>query len=261
MLTDFGDRDNFVGVMKGVILKINPRANIVDLCHNVRPQDVGQAAFMLKNSFRYFPKGTVHLAVVDPGVGSSRKAILVKTKDYYFVGPDNGLLHPSLGCEDIEGVVHITQEKYFLKPVSRTFHGRDVFAPVAARVSLGEDIRAFGRSIAGIKRLELAEPEISRDKLTGRVVYIDGFGNLVTNISEASFKSFAGSSGFRIAVGGQSLRRVSASYEEAAKGRLLAVFGSFGNLEISKAKGSAEKALSAGYGTQVRVTRITHKTR
>jgi len=253
ILTDFGQRDNFVGVMKAVILKINPKAKIVDLCHNINPQDIQEGAFILKNSFRYFPKGTVHLVVVDPGVGSSRKKVLVKTQDYYFVAPDNGVLSPALCKEVIQGIVEITEEKYFLKPVSDTFHGRDIFAPVAAYLSLGRDIYDFGKRIKGIKPLDLSEPKRFKNKLIGEVIYIDHFGNLITNITKDEFRDFIGDSDFKICVKKHMINKISHSYQEANRNLPLAIFDSFGNLEISLAFLSAAKYLSLGKGTVVEV--------
>jgi len=253
LLTDFGDKDNFVGVMKGVILKINPRLKIIDLCHNVKPQDILQAAFLLKNSFKYFPKGTVHLVVVDPGVGTKRRKILVKTKDYYFVAPDNGVLDLSLQGENIEKIIEITNDKYFLKPVSNTFHGRDVFAPVAAYLSLGKRIDDFGKRIKGIKHLNLPVPKRVKNILLGEVIYIDHFGNLITNITKDGFKDFLKDSNFKIYIAGRLITKISHSYQEAKKNKPLAIWNSFGNLEISVAGACAKECLSADLKTPIKI--------
>lgn len=255
LLTDFGDKDNFVGVMKAVILNINPQAKIIDLCHNVKPQDIMEAAFLLKSSFKYFPKATVHLVVVDPGVGSRRRKILVETKNYYFVAPDNGVLSPSLEAEEAEGIVEITKDEYFLRPVSDTFHGRDIFAPVAAWLSLGKGIDAFGKRIKVIKRLILSKPKSLRNKLVGEVVYIDCFGNLVTNITRSAFEGFIRGSGFKICIQEETIHKISRSYQEVRKNKPLAVFDSFGNLEISIAQANAKECLSAAKGTTVQITK------
>lgn len=201
LITDFGLKDNFVGVMKAVILKINPKAQIVDICHEVKPQDILEAAFLLRGSFRYFPKGSVHLVVVDPGVGSPRKKIIAKTKNYYFIGPDNGVLAFALKDEPPIDIVEITSQRYFLKPTSDTFHGRDVFAPTSAYLSRtldkvrdlsqGEDIRKFGRRIKSIQELSLPKVKVSSlDSFAGEIIYIDRFGNLVSDIDKDTLENF-----------------------------------------------------------------------
>lgn len=239
-LTDFGLDDNFVGVMKGVILGINPDVRIVDITHNVKPQDITGAAFLLKSSYKFFPKGTIHLVVVDPGVGSRRKAIIVKTKDYIFVGPDNGVLSLALKECRIEKIINITNKKYFLKPVSNTFHGRDVFAPVSGLLSKGDAIGRFGERIKEYKRLEIPKPTLSE----GEIIYIDHFGNLVTNIGKAIIK--------KIQFKGVSINKINTGYMETKKGHPLAIFGSSGNLEISVNQGSAKKYFHAKIGDKVR---------
>jgi len=243
LLTDFGNKDNFVGVIKGVILKINPQAKIIDLSHNVTPQNIFEAAFLLKSSFKYFPKDTIHLVVVDPGVGSKRRKLLVKTKDYYFVAPDNGVLSPALKGGGPKKIVEITNDRYFLKPVSDTFHGRDVFAPVAAHLSLGKRIGALGRRIETIKHLALPLTRRLKNKLIGKIVYVDHFGNLVTNITRADFADFIKDRGFKIHIANYQINKISRSYEEGEKGRPSAIFDSFDNLEIFLGQASAKERL------------------
>lgn len=244
LLTDFGLEDNFVGVMKGVILGINPVARIVDITHNVRPQDIMSAAFLLKGSYKYFPKGTIHLVVVDPGVGSKRKAIIVKTEDYIFVGPDNGVLSLALDECKIKKIIHITNVNYFLKPVSDTFHGRDVFAPVTGYLAKGIQLEKFGREVREYKKLDI--PKVKAGK--GQIIYIDRFGNLVTNIP----KGVSGKIQFK----GISIDKISSSYAEVEIGRPLAIFGSFGNLEISIRNGSAKDYFRAKIGDEVRIGKV-----
>lgn len=244
-----------MGVMKAVILKINPRVRIIDLCHRVRPQDILEAAFLLKGSFRYFPKGTVHLVVVDPGVGSKRKKILVKSRDYYFIAPDNGVLSPVLTDEPIQKIIEIINEKYFLKHFSSTFHGRDIFAPVAGYLSLGKNIEVFGKRLNSIKQLDLAIPRKAKDKLIGEVIYIDHFGNLITNIRKDQFRDFVANSSFKIHIAGKELRKLSRSYQEVEKNKPLAIFSSFGNLEISVREANARKFLSADKGTLIQIVK------
>lgn len=253
LLTDFGLQDNFAGVMKAVILNINPGAKIIDLCHQVKPQGIFEAAFLLKGSFRYFPKGTIHLVVVDPGVGSKRKKILVKTRDSYFIAPDNGVLWPALAEERIQKIIEITNEKYFLKPLSHTFHGRDIFAPVASHLSLGKRVEVFGKGLNSIRQLDLPTPRRLKDKLAGEVIYVDRFGNLITNINQDEFRDFVANSNFKIYIAGRELNKISRSYQEAEKNRPLAIFGSFGNLEISAREANARQFLSADKGTPVQI--------
>jgi S-adenosylmethionine hydrolase len=256
LLTDFGEQDNFVGVMKGVILKINPQAKIIDLCHNVKPQDINEAAFLLLNSYKYFPKDTVHLVVVDPGVGSKRKRLLVKTKDYLFVGPDNGVLSLALKGEVIQGIVQITNEDFFLKPVSDTFHGRDIFSPVVAYLSLGRRIDDFGKRIKTIKQLSVPEPRKLKNKLIGKVIYIDHFGNLVTNISRQDFIGWIKDSHFKICIASEVIKKISHSYQEGKKFKPLAIFNSFGNLEISVKEDSAQRFFSVNKRMAIKIIKI-----
>ena len=266
LLTDFGLDDNFVGVVKGVILAINPDAKIVDVSHNITPGDILQAAFLLESSYRYFPRGTVHLVVVDPGVGSERKAIIVKTRKYYFVGPDNGVLSLALKREGkIIDIVSITNQRFFLKPVSSTFHGRDIFAPVAAYLSRGTNITEFGVSQSRTYvHLEFPQPEIILTKvraktggkvkaLRGQIVYIDRFGNLVTNLQENVFQRFTEGGNFRIGLKDEIINKISRSYLQTQRDKPLAIFGSFGTLEISINRGSARDYFGVRRGQRVSV--------
>lgn len=254
LITDFGLSDNFVGVMKAAILKINPKARVVDICHQVRAQDIRQAAFLLSSSFRFFPRGTVHLAVVDPGVGSRRRKIIVRTKDYYFVAPDNGLLAFALKDEPPKKIIEITNEKYFLKPVSCTFHGRDIFAPVSAYLSKGESAGEFGRAVKSFRALELPAVKINSRELTGEIIYIDNFGNLVSNIDRSALESFIRNKRFSIRLKNNTLRRLSRAYMEGAALQPLALIGSFGCLEIAVNAGSARDYLKADKGDKIKVS-------
>ena len=255
ILTDFGLSDNFVGVMKGVILNINPRVNLVDITHNVEAGDIDVGAFLLKSSYKFFPKGTIFLAVVDPGVGTERRAVVIQSKNYIFVGPDNGLMSLAVYSDGIKNIVAIKNEKFFLKPVSCTFHGRDVFAPVAAHLSKGEKPYAFGRRINSIKMLDWPKPEVIKKNKTleGKVVYIDKFGNLATNIDRTLFKGFISKEPFKITIKNRTITSISNSYQEVTRGRVLAIFGSHGFLEISANQGSAREILGVNKGTVVRV--------
>lgn len=180
LLTDFGYDDPFVGQIKGVILKINQNAKIIDITHGIKPQAVEDAAFVLWRSFKYFPKGTIHLSIVDPGVGSQRKALIVKSQGHYFIAPDNGLL--SYVIKEPFVCISIENPKYFLQKESPTFQGRDVFAPAAAWLSTGVSISEFGKPLKEIFLLEELNPLILKDRIVGKIVYIDRFGNAITNI-------------------------------------------------------------------------------
>jgi S-adenosylmethionine hydrolase len=182
LTTDFGTCDWFVGTMKGVIASLAPGTTVVDLTHDLPPGDIRGGAFALAASHRFFPKGTVHVAVVDPDVGSNRKAIAVQTAKAVFVGPDNGVLSWALAKEKVTAIHALENEAYFVQPVSRTFHGRDVFAPVAAHLSRGVPIRKLGPALKGFVRLDWPEPQARRGGFEGEVVYIDRFGNAITNL-------------------------------------------------------------------------------
>ncbi len=251
LLTDFGLKDNFVGVMKGVILKINPKVQIVDISHSITPQNIFEGAFLLANSYKFFPKKTIHLVVVDPGVGSKRRPILVQTEGYFFVGPDNGVLSFALRNEKIKKIIHLTDSSYFLKPVSDTFHGRDIFAPVGAHLSLGRKIGGFGKTLREIKNLKLPEVRLDKDLLIGEIIYIDRFGNLITNITKDGFNAFLGKRDFAIELKGILLDKVSGSYSEVDRFSPLAIWDSFSYLEIAINQGSAKEFFSAKIGSKV----------
>ena len=253
LLTDFGLTDNFVGVMKGVILKINSRVRLVDITHQVAAHDIAEAAFLLKGSYKYFPRGTIFLVVVDPGVGSKRRPIIIRSKNYLFVGPDNGVLEPAACADGIREIVAIENKRYFLKPVSGTFHGRDIFAPVAAYLSKGQKPNVFGRLLDSLKQSGIPLPEVSKGTLKGEVVYIDRFGNLVTNIDEGLFKHFRRNKKFKIKIKDTKIDSLAGSYEAVRPGKPLAIFGSFGSLEISVNKGRAEKYFCAERGLAVKI--------
>ncbi|MCM8781374.1 MAG: SAM-dependent chlorinase/fluorinase [Candidatus Omnitrophica bacterium] len=253
LITDFGYKDNFVGVMKAVILKINPKVTIVDLCHEIEPQDVLGASFLLRGSFGYFPLGTVHLVVVDPGVGSKRKRLLVQTKDYFFIGPDNGVFWFALKDETILKIIEITNERYFLKPVSDTFEGRDIFAPVAAYVSKGECVEKFGKITDSLMPLEFPELKKNNRYLIGEIIHIDNFGNLISNIDKNTFDNFTKDRRFKIVIEGVVINKISQGYFEGSSLRPLALFDSFGYLEVAIKNGSAQKLLKVEKGAKLKV--------
>jgi S-adenosylmethionine hydrolase len=257
LLTDFGTRDGYVGMIKGVIRRINPKIEIIDLCHEIPPQDIFEAAYILHTSYRYFPQRTIHLSVVDPGVGTGRKIVCLKTKDYFFLAPDNGLLTFILENEKIEKMVEVTSKRYSLKTVSNTFHGRDIFAPLAAHLSLGLDLGKLGRKVKSFEKIEVAKPVLSsKGTLKGRIIHIDPFGNLVTNISRDIFEYFSGKFPrvkIRIRIGREEISRISKSYAESKPGELLALFGSANFLEVSLNRGSAQKFLGSVKGEEIKV--------
>lgn len=254
LLTDFGIQDHFVGVMKGVIANINPEAAVIDIAHDIPPFDIFQAAFLLKSAYPYFPSHTIHIVVVDPGVGTSRRMIVVSTEKGYFIAPDNGVLSYVFAAEDATEIREITADHYFLKPRTGTFDGRDVFAPVAAWMSKGVSISSLGEIITDYKKYDLPQPTpIGQGTLRCRIVYADRFGNLISNLSREMFRSLLDKSEgrrFGFQIGEQTLSKISLSYAEGEKGELLAIFGSSGFLEFSVNRGNAMKMIGAGAGKE-----------
>ncbi len=270
LTTDFGLSDAYVACMKGVILGINPKITIVDISHSVEPQNIAQAAFILHIAYRYFPDDAIHVVIVDPGVGSQREAIILRTPSAYFVAPDNGVLsyiidelHP---LDDTfsyhESRVHlvkrirenikaisITNPNYWCQPVSNTFHGRDIFAPVAAHLSLGVPIQEFGEEINSLNAFSPLMPHYdSTENLVGHVLHIDHFGNLITNVSNIDFSQ----KNVTVKIGKHRITGISRSYAEI-KG-LAVISGSSGYLEISLSNGNAAASLGARVGDQVKLT-------
>jgi S-adenosylmethionine hydrolase len=245
LTTDFGFADGFVGTMKGVIYAVNSQAAIIDISHEIDPQDVSAAAFLFAASYRYFPDGTVHVVVVDPGVGSQRRAVAVETKKHYFVAPDNGVLTLALKQEKIIKSIELTNPEYFLDEVSDTFHGRDIFAPVAAHLSLGVGIEKLGHEAGELREIRFPEPEVSQSGIKGHIIHIDKFGNLITDIHHELFNSVISDAQFSIKIAGIELDKISRSYADVAEREPLAIFNSFGNLEIAVNCGSAAEKLKA----------------
>jgi S-adenosyl-L-methionine hydrolase (adenosine-forming) len=245
LTTDFGLSDPYVGIMKGVILGINPGACIVDICHQVEAGSVINGAAMLEEAYGFFPKGTIHVAVIDPGVGGVRRPIVARTRDYFFVGPDNGLFWPIFEKETDVTVIHLTREAYFLPHVSRTFHGRDIFTPVAAHLSLGADLLSMGRTIMDPVVLRMPVAHQEGDVLHGQIIRMDHFGNLITNISEQDLVRFAATGHVTVIVGQMIIKDIKGAYSESAKGEALALMGSSGYLEIAVNQGRAGDLLGA----------------
>jgi len=253
LTTDFGLQDPFVGIMHGVVLNIAPEARIVDVCHSVQSFDVLDGALIIAQAYRYFPARTIHVVVVDPGVGSERRAILAETEQYAFVAPDNGVLSLVEAREPRFTVRHITADRYFLQPVSQTFHGRDIFSPVAGWLSKGIAPADFGPEITNHVRLNL--PRVERDgdrSLTGAVIRVDKFGNLITNLTESdAARLFATPEAAKLTIAGRLITRICRSYADGRDQELFAVVGSSGLVEIALRQASAAEKLRVGSGETV----------
>lgn len=252
LLTDFGNRDGFAGVVKGVLLSHCPRARIVDLSHEISPQDVTGAALVLASAVDYFPAGTVHLAVVDPGVGSQRRALAVETEDFVLVGPDNGVLSLAARRRSWRRIVHLDRAEAFLPRPSRTFHGRDVFAPVAAKIACGVAPGDLGTEVDDMVEISLPQPRRTDSVLEGEVVYIDRFGNLISNLRMEDLCDFRPED-LSVSIGGVQIVGISSHYAEVREGKPLALWNSWGHLEIAVRNGSAARHLRVRPGDRVEV--------
>jgi S-adenosyl-L-methionine hydrolase (adenosine-forming) len=257
LTTDFGLNDHFIGTMKGVILNIAPEAEIVDICHAVQAFDILDGALALAQAYSYFPPHTVHLVVVDPGVGSARRPILASSEKYSFVAPDNGVLSLMYAREERLKVRHITAEHYFLQPLSHTFHGRDIFAPVAAYLAKGVDPEKFGAEIEDFVRFHAPKPKpIDARTVRGVVLKVDRFGNLITNFTRENIPGLFGptAQAFKIAVGKREVTVLRRHYAEGAPGEVFAIVGSMGYLEIAANRAAAAQLVGAAKGSEVNVT-------
>jgi S-adenosyl-L-methionine hydrolase (adenosine-forming) len=253
LTTDFGVTDHFTGVMKGVILNIAPRATIVDITHEVTPFEITEGAFTLAESYRYFPQGTVHIAVVDPGVGTARRPLLVEAGGHFFIGPDNGLFTMIYDREPHQ-VRAITNQSFFRPDVSRTFHGRDIFAPCAAHLTKGATPAKFGKRIHDYAQLGLIKPrQIARRIWSGIVLKADRFGNLITNLHIDTLPDIR-SRPFELLVGIQSIPGLAATFGDCAPGEVANIIGSSGYLEVAVNQGSAARTLGCGPGAPVEIT-------
>jgi S-adenosylmethionine hydrolase len=255
LLTDFGTRDHYAGTMKGVALGICPDATLVDISHDIAPHDVLSGALELAASYKYFPPGTIFLAVVDPGVGSSRRALAAEAGGYRFVAPDNGVLTLVFKEAAPKRVVEITERRYARPTVSRTFEGRDRFAPAAAWLAKGIELTGLGRALTTWQTLTVPEPVATATQLVGEILRVDRFGNLVTNVDRRTFDRFAGAGGIDIAAGPHAVAKVVATSAEADPGEVCALFGSTEHLEIAVNGGSAAGRLQLERGAGVTVTR------
>ncbi len=253
LTTDFGLQDAYVGAMKGVILGIAPGARLVDLCHQIPSQDVAAGAFVLYSAYRCFPAGTVHVAVVDPGVGSARRGILVETPSYRFLGPDNGLFSPIYAAEQVERIVEVRNRDLALPEVSATFHGRDIFAPAVAHLCRGVPVDAFGPPVSDPVRLDLWAVAVEAGGVRGHIVHVDRFGNGITNLSRSQIEATAGDRPLRVEAAERMFDRLSRTYADVPEGEALVLYGSQDTLEISVNGGSAEETLGVQRGDGVRV--------
>ena len=257
LLSDFGTRDHYAGTLKAVVLSVCPDATLVDIGHEIPAHDVLAGALELAACYRYFPAGTIFLVVVDPGVGSSRRGIAADCGDYKFVAPDNGVLSAVFRETPPKKVVELTERKYARPTVSRTFEGRDRFAPAAGWLAKGIALVSLGRSIADFHVIDLPRPVVAAREITGEVVRVDRFGNLITNIDRRTLEHFSGAGAIVISIGGRDLARIVATYAEAPAGELCALFGSTDHLEIAVNAGDAAQSLGLARGAGVEVRLVS----
>ncbi|MGD0417724.1 MAG: SAM-dependent chlorinase/fluorinase [Terriglobales bacterium] len=255
--SDFGLNDHFIGAMKGVILEIAPEAQIIDISHAVQPFDILDGALTISQAYSYFPAGTVHMVIVDPGVGTTRRPVLMVGERHMFVAPDNGVLSLIYDREERISVRHVTAEHYFLQPRSNTFHARDIFSPVAAYLAKGVEPDRFGDEITDYVRFGAPRPKpVDERTLRGVVLKVDRFGNLITNITPQDAPQLfeATPPVFKIAIGTKAqATRMCASYAEGGPGEVFGILGSMGFLEVASNRGSAYQLLGAGKGSEVNV--------
>lgn len=257
LLTDFGNENGFVGVMKGVILQIAPSARIVDIAHDLPPFSIPAASFLNHWSYGYFPVGTIHLCVVDPGVGTRRRILIAELDGHRFVAPDNGLLTPILERPNVS-IVHATNKRYWLDNISNTFHGRDIFSPIAAHLANGVPISSMGGSIHDHLRLYVPSPRIHRDIIDCHVCYIDRFGNLITDLDRTVFLEWCHQNGcgekeIVILFQDHCIVGLSRSYGEKSHGELLAVFDGYNRLEIAISGGNAAITTGLGFEAPIKI--------
>ena len=256
LTTDFGLNDHFIGTMKGVILGIEPEAQIVDICHSVQAFDVLDGALTISQAYSYFPSGTVHMVIVDPGVGTARRPLVVTSERHHFVAPDNGVLSLVYQREERLSARHVTSEHYYLQPVSQTFHGRDVFSPVAAYLAKGVDPAKFGDEVTDFVKFSAPKPKAANENtLRGVVLKVDRFGNLITNISpqDAPMLFSGNPPAFKIVVGKREITEIKAAYALGAPGEVFGILGSMGYLEIAANRAAAAQLLGLNRGADVNI--------
>jgi S-adenosyl-L-methionine hydrolase (adenosine-forming) len=252
LTTDYGSNDHLVGTLKGVILKINPEANIVDITHHVTPYDLLDGALAIGSAYSYFPPRTIHVVVVDPGVGTDRRPLLVSGETQYFVAPDNGVLSLVFEREESLVVRHANVEHYYLQPVSKTFHGRDIFAPIAAWLSKGSQASSMGDEITDHKKFSMPKPKAAEGALKGVVLRVDSFGNLVTNFRAEDLPAQSLENGkVQFQLGNHTVSRLVDTFAQGAPGEAFAYVGSNGFVEIGINRGNASRSMGVGRGVQV----------
>ncbi|MDQ3071557.1 MAG: SAM-dependent chlorinase/fluorinase [Acidobacteriota bacterium] len=254
-LTDFGTRDHYAGVMKGVVLSICPESTVIDVSHDLPPHDVAAAAYELAATYKFFPAGTIFVTVVDPGVGSTRRGIAVEAGDWKFVAPDNGVLTMVLRETPAKRAVELTERRYARPTISRTFEGRDRFAPAAAWIAKGTAMTALGRPAHDLVELDLPGMEETREEIQGAVVRIDRFGNAITNIDRKAFDRLAAGRAVVIEALGKPVARIVATYTDIGPGEVCALFGSTEHLELAVQSGSAAEKIGLTFGSQIAVKR------
>jgi S-adenosylmethionine hydrolase len=255
LLTDFGNRDHYAGTMKGVALGICHDATFVDITHDIPPHDVLAGALELAASYKYFPRGTIFLVVVDPGVGSTRHPLAAEAGGCRFVAPDNGVLTLVFKESPPKRVVELTERRYARPTVSRTFEGRDRFAPAAAWLAKGIDLSGLGRALTSWHTLAVPEPVLAENQIAGEVLRVDRFGNLVTNVERRIFEQFAAAGGIEIVAGAHVVGKVVATYSDVNPGAVCALFGSSEHLEVAVNGGSAAQRLRLARGARISITR------
>ena len=260
LTTDFGLTDPYVGIMKGVILSINPQVNIIDISHAIGAGNIAGGATVLKEACSWFPEGTIHMGVIDPGVGGDRRPLLIQTRKYFLVGPDNGLFTPFINSDDLISAIHLDQSRFFLPDVSSTFHGRDIFAPVAAHLSAGTDPAEMGTPVKDPVQERMPALNLNKDTLTGEIIHVDHFGNLITNIQKQALDRFLKGKKAGIQIRELKIQGIQHTYSTVKPGTPLALIGSSGVLEISVNMGRACDFLGMApdqlTGIGVDVTRI-----
>ena len=256
LTTDFGLNDHFVGTIKGILLGIAPDARIVDISHSVQAFDVLDGALTVSQAYSFFPSGTVHMVIVDPGVGTARRPILATTERHHFVAPDNGVLSMMYDREERLSVRHVTAEHYFLQPVSNTFHARDVFSPIAAYLAKGVDPDRFGNEITDFVRFASPKPKVVDGTLRGLILKVDRFGNLITNITAQDAPTLfqVEPPAFKILVGKGEITQIRTAYGEGNPGEVFAILNSMGYLEIAANRAAAAQVLGVGKGNEVSVS-------
>jgi len=258
LTTDFGESDPYVAMMKGVILSINTDAKIIDITHQIPAGSIQEGGSIIKESYKYFPSGTVHVGVVDPGVGGKRRPIAVLVEGYFFVGPDNGLFSTIIETQRHTDIIHLKEKRYWMNSISPTFHGRDIFAPVAAHLSLGVNPFLMGEKIDNPTTLAYPLPRESNSDLVGEIIRVDHFGNLITNITREHLSPFLASKDLIITVGRLTFKKISTTYNDVPEGQPLALIGSSNLLEIAVNMGKAKDYLGREYGVGTKITVRRH---